>query len=225
MKQINLFTPFWAVFLKYLAFFAVGFFVAIWFRGCSGTTPTPQIVKVTVPEVKGTFEAKKPVHEPIVINANKTANVQKGKTIYKKNPIDKKLIAENEKLKSDFAKANDSIKQLSFNKAIQLSKFSTKFEDEDIVLNINGIVQGEVKEITPNYIIKEKKIEVPVKQKETVFRLLGGLELGNNTQLDDFKVKANLMFQNRKGNIISGSFDTNQTVWVGYNISIFDIKK
>ena len=54
MKQINLFTPFWAVFLKYLAFFAVGFFVAIWFRGCSGTTPTPQIVKVTVPEVKGT---------------------------------------------------------------------------------------------------------------------------------------------------------------------------
>ena len=215
--SINLYSPLWKEFLKYLGWILL--FVFLWFRGCSGSAPSTQIAKVIVPEVKGTFEAKKPVHEPVLIKA------KKGKITFIENPIDKKLIAENEKLKSAFAKANDSIKQLSFNKAIQLNKFSTKFEDENLLLNINGVVQGEVKEITPNYTIKEKKIEVPVKVKETVFRILGGLEVGNTAQLDAFKLKANLMFQNRKGNIISGSFDTDQTIWVGYNDLIFDVKK
>lgn len=222
---INIYNPFWKTLLKYLAVFALGCFVAFWFRGCSESTPKPQIVKVTVPEVKAKFEAKKPVHEAIVINANIKSNMQKDKPVFVENPINEKLIAENEKLKKDFAKADSSTKDVIFEKVATLNKFSSNFEDENIIINIDGIVQGEVKEITPNYTIKERKMEVPVKAKETVFRLLGGLELGNNTQLDDFKVKANLMFQNRKGNIISGSFDTNQTIWVGYNVSIFNIKK
>ena len=188
------------------------------FRSCQGNEESTVTAKVVVPEVKGTFDSKKPVNVPITNSVIK-------EYLTTENPIDKKLIAENEKLKKDFAEANDSIKQLSFNKAIQLNKFSTKFEDDNLVLNIDGIVQGEVKEITPNYKIKEKKIEVPVKVKETAFRLLAGVEVGNTTQLDAFKLRANIMFQNRKGNIISGSFDTNQTIWVGYNISIFDIKR
>jgi len=213
----SLFFDYW----KNIVIIVLLFFV---FRSCKTGDETIVTAKVVVPEVKGTFEAKKPVNEPI-LNKAKSPQLKKGETVYKENPIDKKLIAENEKLKKDFAKANDSIKQLSFNKAIQLNKFSTKFEDENLTLNINGIVQGEVKEITPNYTIKEKKIEVPVKVKETAFRLLAGVEVGNTTQLDAFKLRANIMFQNRKGNIISGSFDTNQTIWVGYNISIFDIKR
>jgi hypothetical protein len=220
--SINLHNPLWKEFLKYLGWILL--FAVLWFKGCSVAEKSSATAKVIVPEVKGNFEAKKPVHEPIV-NPSNSRELEKGKITFIENPIDEKLIAENEKLKSDYAKANDSIKQLSFNKAIQLNKFSTKFEDDNLLLNINGVVQGEVKEITPNYTIKEKKIEVPVKAKETVFRLLGGLEVGNNTKLDNFKVKANLMFQNRKGNIISGSFDTNQTIWVGYTISIFDVKR
>lgn len=221
--QINLQSPLFKESLKYLVVFIIGILVASWFNGCSGNEKSTVTAEVIVPEVKGTFEAKKPIHEAISPKKERTAT---GKEILQvENPIDKKLIAENEKLKKDFAKANDSIKQLSFNKAIKLNKFSTKFEDENIVLNIDGIVQGEVKEITPNYKIKEKKIEVPVKVKETAFRLLAGVEVGNTTQLDAFKLRANIMFQNRKGNIISGSFDTNQTIWVGYNISIFDIKR
>lgn len=217
MKQINLNSPILKESFKYLGW--VLLFASLWFRGCSGNTSLPQIVKVTVPEVKGKLEAKKPVNVPI------GQKVSKGETVYKENPIDPKLLAENEKLKNDFAKANDSIKKLQFAKAVQLNKFSTKFEDENLLLNIDGIVQGEVKEITPNYTIKEKKIEVQVKPKETVFRLLGGMELGNNTKLDGFAAKGNLMLQNKKGNIVSGSFDTNQTIWIGYNFSIFDIKR
>ena len=219
--QINLQSPLLKEFLKYLGWILL--FVFLWFRGCSGSTPIPQIAKVTIPGVIGKFEHKKPVHKTVVKDYLTT---EKDNIIFIENPINKNLIAENEKLKIDFAKETDSLKKvIAYNKAIKLNAFSTKFEDENVVLNINGVVQGEVKEVTPNYTIKEKKIEVPVKVKETVFRLLGGLELGNNTQLNDFKLKANLMFQNRKGNVLSGSFDTNKTVWVGYNMSIFNIKK
>lgn len=227
MKQINLFAPSWAVFSKYLTVFVIGVLVATWFRGCSGSAPTPQIVKVTVPEVKGTFEAKKPFHEP-VLNKAKSPQLKKGETVYKENPIDKKLIAENEKLKNDFAKANDSIKQLSFIKAIQLNKFSTKFEDENVILNINGVVQGEVKEITPNYTIKKKTVEVTVKPKETVFRLLVGGGIGFNNPMNKAIYKVDLGFQNRKGDIISAEYvrvGNEKYGVIGFKKSIFDIKK
>lgn len=218
---INLYSPIWKESFKYLGWILL--FIFLYFKGCTDNNKSVASVKVNIPEQKGSFEFKKPVHIPLEKAIEK--HIENGKTIFVENPINNKLIAENEKLKSDYEKANDSIKKISFDKAIQLNKFSTKFEDDNLVLNINGIVQGEVKEITPNYIIKEKKVDVQVKPKETVFRLLAGLELGNNKQLDGFKVKANLMMQNRKGNIISGSFDTNQTIWIGYNVSIFNIKK
>ncbi|MBF7090443.1 hypothetical protein IUY40_02645 [Flavobacterium sp. ALJ2] len=208
--------------LKYLGWILL--LVSIWLRGCSDKGNLSTNTKVEVPEVIGGFEAIKPDHVQVKKVSNSTP-LNKTETIFIENPIDKKLIVENEKLQADFAKANDSIKDLKFNQAIQLNKFSTKFEDSNLTLNINGIVQGEVKEITPNYIIKEKIIDAPLKTKETVFRLLGGIELGNNAQLDNFNIKANLMLQNRKGNIISGSFDTLQNIWVGYNVSIFNIKR
>ncbi len=222
MQQINLNSSYIKEAFKYFGW--VLLLAALWFRGCSHSTPSPQIAKVNVPVQKEIFEAKKPIHKAIS-KSSSSQRQENDKTSFVENPIDEKLIAENEKLKTDFAKANDSIKKLQFNKAVQLNEFSTKFEDDNLVLNVNGVVQGEVKEITPNYIIKEKKIDVPVKQKETVLRLLGGLELGNSTTLDAFKVRANLMLQNRKGNIISASFDTQQTIWIGYNASIFNIKR
>ena len=221
MKKINLQSPLLKESFKYLGW--VLLFAFLWFKGCSPTPKTPQIVKVIVPEVKGKFQAKKPVNVKIKPSSRRQEN---GKTVYKDNPIDPLLLAENEKLKQDFAKEIDSLKRIiAYNKSVQLNKFSSDFEDDNVVININGIVQGEVKEITPSYTIKEKKVEVQVKPKETVFRLLGGFELGNNTKLDGFKAKGNLMLQNKKGNIISGSFDTNQTIWLGYNFSIFDIKR
>lgn len=218
MIQINPYSPIFKEFLKYLGWILL--FIFLWFYGCSDKEKSPAIAKVTVPEAKGNFEPKKPVNVPIA-NPSKQSKISTEPSF-----LVQKLIAENEKLKADFAKEKDSLKRIiAYNKAVNLNEFSTKFEDDNILLNINGIVQGEVKEVTPNYKIKEKKIEVPVKVKETALRLLGGLELGNNTKLDGFAVKANLMLQNRKGNILSGSFDTNQTIWLGYNFSILNIKK
>lgn len=221
--QINLQSQLLKEFFKYLGWLLL--FILLWFKGCSNNPPIPQIAKVKVPEVKGKFEAKKPEHKAVASKIGSYSRHQENGPIYIENPIDPKLLVENEKLKEDFAKANDSIKKLQFSKAIQLNHFSSKFEDDNLILNINGVVRGEVEEITPNYTIKEKKIDVTIKPKETVFRLLGGLELGNSTTLDAFKVRANIMLQNRKGNILSASFDTNKTIWIGYNASIFDIKR
>jgi hypothetical protein len=218
MTQINLFSQSWNTIWKILPW--VLLIVILWLRGCSSDSKSPQVAKVTVPEVKGNFESKKPTHEPIYKDS---IIIVAGKTIYTKNPINQKLIAENEKLKADFAVANDSIKQLLFGTAVKLNKFSTKFEDDNLLLNIDGVVQGEVQEVTPSYTIKKK--EVQVKQKETVLRVLAGGEIGANTQLNTPAAKANLLFQNKKGNVISASYDTNQTIWIGYNFSILNIKR
>lgn len=217
MTQINPYSPVLKELFKYLGWILL--FVFLWFNGCSDKEKSVTSTPVMVPEVKGSFAAKKPVQVPI------GQKVSKEKPTYIENPIDKELLAENEKLKEDFAKASDSIQKLQFAKAIQLNRFSTNFEDENLLLNINGIVQGEVKEITPNYTIKEKKVEVLLKPKETAFRLLAGMEVGNNTSLNDFKAKANLMFQNRKGNVLTASFDTNQVIWVGFSFSLINIKR
>lgn len=197
-------------------------FIVLWFNNFSNEEQTVVMAKVTVPEIKGKFEAKKPKHTPIA-TTRKTAT---GEVVYVENPINEELIQENIQLKIDFAKA-DSIQRVKlYDEAVQLSTFtSPPFEDENIKIDISGIVQGEVKEVFPLYKIKERKIEVPVKVKQTVFRLLGGTEIGNNTHFNDFKVKGNVMFQNRKGNIFSASYDTRETFWIGYNATLFEIKK
>jgi hypothetical protein len=61
-----------------------------------------------------------------------------------------------------------SIKQLLFGTAIKLNKFSTKFEDDNLLLNIDGVVQGEVQEVTPSYTIKKKRSSRCCKTKKKV---------------------------------------------------------
>lgn len=208
--------------LKVVYLFLALVFAILWLRGC-GAPQTVQAVDVDVPEVKGTFEPKKPVHLKVNLPKN-----DKPKIVKVENPINEKLVAENEALKLAFAKETDSLKkQLAYEKAIELNNFSTDFDDENLELHINGVVQGEVKEITPSYRIKPKTIEVPVKAKETVFRVLAGAEVGVQTslQMNKLPIKANLMLQNKKGNIWSASIDNNQTAWIGFNASIFNWKK
>ncbi|MGZ9736550.1 hypothetical protein [Flavobacterium sp. GNP002] len=224
--QINLQSPYLKEFFKYLGWILL--FVFLWLRGCSGSTPTPQIVKVTVPEVKGSFQAKKPVHEAVTKPSSRRQ--EKGVTEYIDNPIDEKLITENEKLKSDFAKETDSLKRIiAYNKSMQLNKFSsTPFEDENIIINIEGIVQGEVKEITPSYVRKKIETQVQVKQKQTVLRVLVGGSIGVNKELNQAAYQLDLNFQNRKGDILSAEYlnvGGQQFGMVGFKKSIFNIKK
>lgn len=210
--------------------FKVGFlflaivFCFLWLRGC-GAPKTPQTVTVTVPEVVGSFKAQKPVNHPVNIPAV-LPKIDKSKIVKIENPIDANLILENEKLKADFAKETDSLKSLLYERAIQLNNFSTKFEDDNLELNIDGVVQGEVKEITPSYKIKQKEIKAEIKCRETAFRVLVGAKIGIPTyNALVLPLQANLMFQSRKGNVLSLGYDNIGTIWVGYNFSILNIKK
>jgi hypothetical protein len=218
--------------------FKVGFlflavmFAFLWLRGC-GAPKTPQIVTVTVPEVLGTFKSQKPINHPMAIRPilPYCRDQQNGKI----NIVDTSgilvdtytiLLAQNDSLKLDFAKQKDSLKSLLYERAIQLNKFSTKFDDEILELNIEGVVQGEVKEITPSYKIKQREIKTEVKCKETAFRVLIGAKAGIPTSNTlSLPVQANLMFQNRKGNIISVGYDNSSVIWVGYHFSIVNIKR
>lgn len=204
---------------KYLGWILL--FIVLWFKGCSSGGQLA-VSKITVPEVKGKLETKKPDHAPVAWpekDQPKPVIKWRDKEILIENPI-------NTTLANQYIMAKDSLERLNlYLKSIQLNSFSSKFEDDNLLLNIKGIVQGEVQEITPSYTIKEKTIPVQLKQKQTVFRLLAGAELGNTTLLDDFCVKGNLMFQNKKGNIGSLSFDTDQRIWIGFSKSIFDVKR
>jgi hypothetical protein len=203
-------------FFKYLGWIIL--FVYLWANGCGRLDSEPQKIKVIVPEVKGVFKPKKPEHKALI----------ETDTVFKNNPINKKLIAENEKLKADFAKANDSIKQLSFNKAIELKTFNSDFEDEFVKITIDGIVQGEVKKFKPSYTIKERELTVSVKQKETVLRVLAGGSLGFNKAMNKAVYGFDLGFQNRKGNIITAEYlkvGTSEFALIGFKKSILTVKR
>ena len=217
MTQINLQSPYIKEFMKYLGWILL--FIVLWFKGCSGATPTPQIAKVIIPEVKGNFQAKKPVHEAISSRKERTATDKK--ILQVENPFNIILAEENTKLKSDYSKMSDSLKSKAYGKAIELNTFSYKSEDKYLKLTIDGIVRGEVSEITPSYTIKEQESEVFVKEKLPGLKVLGGVEVGNTKTLDDLSFKGSVLFQNRKGNIISVGYDTDNKIWLGYYRTIF----
>ena len=198
------------------------FIVLFFMKTCQ---PEPTIITVEIPEKKGEFEGKKPDHVEITPeNVHDKEDVYiKGEKVYITNPLNEILLSENERLKLDFEKANVSIKKLLYDNAISINKFSTTFEDENLLLNIDGIVRGEVQEVTPNYTIKKQTISVPVKQ--TIFRLLGGVEAGNTMQLDQLSFKANVGFQNKSGDVLNIGYDTQNIIWIGFSKSLFEIKR
>lgn len=198
-------------------------FITLFFmKTCS---PEPSVVKIEIPEKKGVFEGKKPEHVQITPkNVHTKENVYiKGEKVYIENPLSEILLSENEILKDQFHIADSINKILLYEKAIAINAFSTTFEDENLKLNINGLVRGEVQEITPSYTIKKQSILVPNKQ--TVFRLLGGVEVGNTIQLDKLTFKANLGFQNKSGDILNVGYDNQNVIWVGFSKNIFKVER
>ena len=214
--QINLLDSRIKTFIKsYLGW--ILFFLMVWLN--AGAGKEIKTVKVIVPTVTGKLESKKPELKPIEIKQELI--VKKDRLIYKENPFNIILAEENTKLKADYSRMSDSLKSKAYDKAIELNTFSYKSEDKYLKLTIDGIVRGEVSEITPSYTIKEQESEVFVKEKLPGLKVLGGVEVGNTKTLDDLSFKGSVLFQNRKGNIISAGYDTDNKIWLGYYRSIF----
>jgi hypothetical protein len=188
----------------------------IWLQ--NSCEPNTETVTVTVPAVTGSFKPEKPIHDTIKIE--KTVLKWKEKKVEIENPINMKIFEQ-------YTKAKDSMERMAILlKAIEIKEFTKDFEDNDLKITAKGTVQGKVQSIGFDYTIKEKKLETEVpSSKATVFRLLGGLEIGNTKEFDSFVTKANLEFENAKGNSFTTGFDTDQRIWLGYKFTIFQIKK
>ena len=201
------------------------FFLCLFFRSCNGTNGT---TSVTIPAITKTLPANTIVkHETIKIPKWYKDTKTEKKYLKDLTEAEQRIIAYQEEIdnmQSEFM-WSDSIKQAElYRLATELKRFETELEDEYLKLKISGIIGGnEIKEITPTYTIKKREIEVP--KKETKFRMLAGVGLGNTLTFDKPIFNANVGFQNKKGNIINFGYDTESRILVGYNFSIFKIDK
>lgn len=227
--QVNLFGTQAKKAYKYLFSFGgwILLFLVLWFKGCGGPS-TPSVTTITIPAITKTLPADTIVkHETIKVAKwyKDRANEKKlSKDIAEMYDRIKGYQEEIDNMQSEFM-WSDSIKQAEmFRLATELKNFESNFEDENLKLTINGIIGGnKVKEITPTYTIKSKKVDVP--QKQVKFRMLVGGGLGNSLTFDKPLFNGNVGFQNAKGNVLRFSFDTEQRIMIGYDFSLFKITK
>ena len=200
---------------KYLPWLIIGVLVIIIFlqNSCSGESKT---TVVTTPEVKGSFP---PVvnPKPLTPAVPKTIVKWKTETVEVENPVNAQLV-------ENYKNAKDSLERLKlYADAIGIREYN--LPQEDSVLKTENYIkaQGTILEFQQSYTIKPQKVAVP--QKEVAFLLLAGFEVGNTLQFNDAAVKGSLKFQNKKGSILSVGYDSAQRLWLGYDFSVFSIKK
>ena len=213
---------------KYLFSFGgwILLFLVLWFKGCGNSDVEKN--SVTIPAITKTLPADTIVkHETIKIPKWYKDTKTEKKYLKDISEAEERIIAYQEEIdnmQSEF-QWGDSIKQAElYRLATELKKFESNFEDENLKLTINGIIGGnEVKEITPTYTIKAKKIDVP--QKKVKFRMLVGGGLGNSLTFDKPLFNGNVGFQNAKGNILRFGYDSEKRITIGYDFSLFKISK
>lgn len=186
------------------------FFIALFFK-CG-----PDSQMVTIPAKHGSFAA---VEKPKPLQPKEKPAVIKWRKIEIPvlNPVDAELAEK-------YQQAQDSISRYKlYLDAIGVREYSIIQEDSLLQTTNHIKARGEVISFQQDYIIKPQK--VAVKPKEVAFRMFAGLEVGNTKEFDNFSAKANVMFQNKKGNIFSAGYDTERRIWVGGAFSIFSVKK
>lgn len=184
----------------------------------------PQTIEVDIPEVSGDFEPQEPVHiVPDTVYITKWKEVK----IKTPNPVNDSLVIAYQKLSDSLTAAQAELERFKmYLDAVQIRDFESHFEDDFLKLTISGKVQGKVNSLKTDYTIKSRSAQITPKR--TIFRLLGGLEIGNNTSFNEFRYKVNLGFQNAKGNIFGASYERwngQDYVWARYEFSIFSIKR
>ena len=210
--------------LKWVGVIGIAILIGILLRKCKGE-PSVTTQKVTTKEVKGGYKYVEPKNT--VIENNYYVNGKKqpaSNDKFLQEQIDK-LLAENQKLVELFSEKSEAEKDSLYKEAIKLNEFSQTFDDEKVKIDVSGITQGKVKVIKADYFIKPQKIDVEVKQKQRIFALKLGGEYGNSIELNKGVFKGNIEFENKKGNSFSYSYDSDKRHWLGYKITIFDIKR
>lgn len=119
-----------------------------------------------------------------------------------------------------FELAKDTTKTKMYVDATRIREYKNVFSDSLADVSIFTETKGELLKIVPTVTIKAR-----LPAKETVFAVYGGLEVYNNLDFNNVGAKVNLMFQNKRGDLITGAYDTNKNIYLGYNFRFLNIKK
>jgi hypothetical protein len=136
---------------------------------------------------------------------------KKGEIVYLPGKVDTVLVKEFE---------NSDKKDSLYADAIRIRQYRQDFNDSIADVSIFAETQGELLKLAPTVKLKAK-----LPEKKTVFALYGGVDVFNSTSLDNFGVRAQLGVQNKRGDIISAGYDTNNNVYVGYTVRILNIRR
>jgi hypothetical protein len=136
---------------------------------------------------------------------------KKGETVYLSGKVDTVLVKEFE---------NSDKKDSLYADAIRIRQYRQDFNDSIADVSIFAETQGELLKLAPTV-----KLKTRLPEKNTVFALYGGVDVFNSTSLDNFGVRAQLGVQNKRGDIISAGYDTNNNVYLGYTVRILNIRR
>jgi len=196
--------------------------LVIWFRGCK--PDDDRIIEVTVPEVQGHFIPETPTHRPLVADTvyiTRWTTARDTVEVPSSNPVDQDLL-------TAYQTARDSIDRFKlYLSSIEIKGFSNREEDDNIIIDTEGVVRGEVISIASRYTVKEKTIEVPdpIKKRSKV---LIGAQVQAPLTLNDVRYSLNLHLQNRKNALLTlgyAKLSGENYVTVGYAVPIFGGKR
>lgn len=175
----------------------------------------PVIVKVKVPEIKGSSEAiikPKDYNVIDITNLNRYRDSLSNKEEYIKESISKI---------DSFRKANDSLKVKMYLGAIETREYNQMFTDTFQDVSVKSLVRGELLEQSISYktnsfdFTHETEVTVPSGR----FKVFGLLEGGSDLLMgneNNFVGKGTIIFKNSKDNGISVSASTDKKLWFGY---------
>ena len=202
--------------LKTIIIVGLGIWI-LFLVNCRGEKVITTPEKIVIKKVVDSFKVVVPVQK---------IKYLKGQTQYYAVE-DTAFINSTNKLVNYYANQNDSLQKKLYADAIQLKDYSQTFNDTNVKINISGVVRGDILNMKSYYTIKAKSIDLPY-QKTFRYRILAGAEVGISKELNQGVIKANLMFQNKKSNITSLSYQkigNTEFVLVGFNKNLFTRNK
>src|SRR5690554_495254 len=179
----------------YLICVILGFFL---FKECNRENKPETIIKevsVKVPEIKKQFDT---------VFVDRPVRIVEVDTIYLK----------------EYVNASDEEKEALFIDAVTVRDYYHTFEDENQAINVSSQVRGHLLTQSVDYTIFERKVttkdtfDLPMPQRKLYFLP----EIGSNIRFDGIKVKAGLIYQDRKEHLYKLSYDSEGVFWLGYGI-------
>jgi hypothetical protein len=140
-------------------------------------------------------------------------------TIYTPKPIPYAVREVDTSLVEQYRKANDSLREALFNKAVTINNYKEVFDDEYQTITVDAETTGTLNFMTLGYKTKPRTIVVDTIVPITIPKDLGltlYTELGAPT---DFSINDKMIFKvgadilTKKNWVFGASYDTNKTAW------------